>query len=116
MDVYLLVSMLFVFGTIVEFALVLNMDQVLKNRQRYTNSKVFPHDVHLKKTKSKIIQPNPSNFLGGKLQESSHADEKDEIEIFRRLGFTNKVDFVSFIAFNFGYFMFNVIYTIMHSK
>ena len=111
-----MVSMLFVFGTIVEFALVLNMDQVLKNRQRYTNTKVFSHDIHLKKTQSKIIQPKPSNFLGGRSQESSHVDEREELEIFRRLGFTNRIDFVSFVAFNLGYFMFNVIYTIIHSK
>ena len=116
MDVYLLVSMLFVFGTIVEFALVLNMDQVLKNGQRCTNKKVLPHDDHLKKAKSKTIQPKPSNLLGWKREKSSYADENYKIEIFRQLGFTNRIDFVSFIAFNFGYSMFNVIYAIMHSK
>ena len=114
--------MAFVFGTLVEFALVLFLNQTIQGKENASISadgfkkengnqrKVFViNGGDEKKTpiQMKIKTLNLSNL---RLNRNSLNDASKKKEFIRQLGPTKKIDLISFVIFNLGYFIFNVIY------
>ena len=98
--------MIFVFGALVEFALVLFLNQTLKGKNNATNGlknaneyrkKVFVINGREEKTKIGTISLS-KKFAG------SSKKQLVQLEI------SKKIDSISFVVFNFSYFVFNVIY------
>ena len=107
LDIYLLVSLLFIFGTMIEFALVLLTNRTIKP---YTgsNNRVYVYDEadfeSLKESKTKQAIRN---------QELDTNDNSFLIcpyFIFKRLELPTKIDFLTFVIYNLSYLIFNIIY------
>ena len=123
LDHYLLVSMIFVFCTLVEFALALFLNRkfsylensidhsVDKGKDEFNHSgKISSNDgkeEKLKKLEAKIKPWDPSAWRSDiKFIKA----ESDKMEIFRQIRVTNNIDFISFFLFNLSYLFFNIIY------
>ena len=102
--------MIFVFGALAEFALVLFLNQTIKGKNNATNDssngiknlneypkKVFVINGREEKTKIGTISLS-KKFAG------SSKKQLVQLEI------SKKIDSISFVVFNFSYFVFNVIY------
>ena len=107
-----MISMAFVFGTLVEFALVLFLNQTFKGKSNATNDssnglksaneypkKVFVIKGREEKTKIRTVSLSKKLPFAG-------SSKKELVQ----LGITGKIDSISFVVFNFSYFVFNVIY------
>ena len=129
MDIYLLVSMIFVFCTIMEFAAVLHFDQAMKyaerlrkhdsdvsNCNKLSNGKIFAIESHMEEVRRLSKQPPSSKLRKFKLFDISINKANGKKVVFWKHGFTNKIDFISFFAFMFCYCLFNVIYAIKYTK
>ena len=116
-------SLLFVFGTIVEFALVLYLNQTGTNEEGSMNRsengfkkengtpiKRFAVDRNEEKIKSEETSSESLDHRTTGTNEDLHTTGPKEKECFCLQGFTNKVDFACFLAFNFAYLIFNIIY------
>ena len=134
MDWYLLVSLVFVFGTLVEVAFVLVTKQtlhILLKRSSMVGAETgnnfcipihAPEIATLSHKNSSVqssCQHNKFCILGVPLDLSDDGREKDENEITRRtimqtiskeLSVINKLDILAFLVFNVTYMTFNVIY------
>ena len=121
--------MIFVFCTIVEFAVVLNLNQAMKYTERlrkqnfdvsdhnkFSTGKVSAIEYHMEEIRHATKQHRSSNWRRLKLFDNSMDDENCKKVIFWKHGFTNKIDFISFLAFLFCYCMFNIIYAIKYTK
>ena len=107
LDIYLLVSLLFIFGTMIEFALVLLTNRPIKPYTR-SNNRVYAYDEDdlesLKESKTKQAINN---------QELDTNDDSLLIcpfLIFKRLELPTKIDFLTFVIYNLSYLIFNIIY------
>ena len=93
LDYFILVSLLFVFGTIVEFALVLLIKQtteiVKKRRQR----------IQIRSSGEKERRKEDQEIEFGKCQ-----------GLFKELSLNARIDFAAFLIFNIGYAVFIFVY------
>ena len=107
LDIYLLVSLLFIFGTMIEFALVLLTNRTIKP---YTgsNNRVYVYDEadfeSLKENKTKQAIHNQ------KLDMNDNPLFICPFLIFKRLELPTKIDFLTFVIYNLSYLIFNIIY------
>ena len=129
LDHYLLVSMIFVFGTLVEFALVLFLNRkfsylensidnpVDKGKDKTNHSgKISSNDGKEHKVKTVETEIKPWNPSGWRLDIKSMNTESDKMKIFRQIRVTNKIDLISFFLFNLSYLFFNIIYWAKYVK
>ena len=108
---YLLTSLIFVFGAMAEFAVILVIKQKLDWKKASINDihKVSPMEdektnpANISKTPGKIGPIKEMNLAPKTLQEKS-------IGLSSLLLSTTKIDLFAFILFNFSYFIFNCIY------
>ena len=122
MDCYVLVSLLFVIGTLVEFACVVFVKQ---NLDLFKTSNQI-HEKYSNKPASMVKEcPNPfdkmskvechgknDNSLTEK-EEMRHLEDrsgKSLILTFKALPITTKIDFATFLIFNFVFVTFNLVY------
>ena len=122
MDCYILVSLLFVIGTLVEFACVVFVKQ---NSDLFKTSKAI-HEEYFNKQASMVKEcPNISNTTSNvecygknnnalteteKLKIFEEKSGKPLILKFKALPVTTKIDFVTFLIFNFVFVTFNFVY------
>ena len=122
MDSYILVSLLFVIGTLVEFACVVFVKQ---NLDLFKTSNLI-HEEYSKKPASMVKEC--SNILDNMRKVECHGKndnsltEKEEMRHleersgktlalrFKALPITTKIDFVTFLIFNFVFVIFNLVY------
>ena len=124
LGLYLLVSLLFVFGTMVEFAGVLIVMQKLEldtnaskgneNRRRPETSfeekeSVCIHTISKVEPIDDVMQDSETRRGRGTLNRRSRVNHPG---YFNALPRTTKIDFVAFFVFIFSYFIFNCIYFI----
>ena len=129
LDHYLLVSMIFVFGTLVEFALVLflnrkfsylenSIDDHVDKVKNETNrsGRISSNDGKEEKLKTVEAKIKPWNPSGWRSDIKSMNAESEERKIFRQIRVTNNIDFISFFLFNLSYLFFNIIYWAKYVK
>ena len=129
LDCYLLISMLFVFGTLVEFSLVLFLYQNLIGEDNSMNvsfdglkkepgqARISPEDENRRRIMKQLeMKINSPNLMARRLYRKSLIPEAKKKDLFRQLGLMRKIDFTCFFAFNFSYFVFNVIYWATYLK
>ena len=134
MDVYIIISLAFVFLALVELALVLMATKMLEIsmkkskslRPSSNNSSNYQfqepetitgsHNVtsiHIDCQRSQEWEQRQAPFQNNeKEEENTYRPERTTIvqSIFMELSITNKLDFLAFIFFNLVYLAFNVIY------
>ena len=120
--------MLFVFGTLVEFSLVLFLYQNLIGEDNSMNvsldglkkepgqARICPEVENRKRMKQSEMKINSPNLMPKMLYSKSLIPEAKEKYLFRQLGIMRKIDFTCFFAFNFSYFVFNAIYWATYLK
>ena len=121
--------MFFVFGTIMEFALVLNLDQAMRFTERLgkqdsdvldsnklLKGKIITIESHLEEVRQVSNQLRAPKSRKLKSFDDSSNDGNGKKLIFGKHGFTNRIDFISFFVFMFCYCIFNVIYAIKYTK
>ena len=134
MDVYLIISLAFVFLALVEMALVIiakKVSQILMKQSKILRPiPIKPFESPLQEPK---LTPGSNNITSVDIdcerpqvweprQTQSQNDENGGYNtngtkratllqtIFKELSTTNKLDFLAFIIFNFAYLVFNVTY------
>ena len=134
MDVYLIISLAFVFLALVEMALVIiakKISQILMKQSKILRPiPIKPFESPLQEPK---LTPGSNNITSVDIdcerpqvweprQTQSQNDENGGYNtngtkratllqtIFKELSTTNKLDFLAFIIFNFAYLVFNVTY------
>ena len=122
LDCYILVSLLFVIGTLVEFALVLLVRQsleMLKSSKRQHGKGVTNHEYMVKECPNTL---ELSNKIG--CSAKNNAASEDTVEgrnldnefqssftfYFQILPVTTKIDCIAFFISNFIFITFNIIY------
>ena len=113
MDWYLLISLVFVFGTLVELAIALLTKQTLRVLVKSSSSVVPAAGDRFNCKVQDLCQRQMSSNL------SENGREKDVTAtagaaimqtILDALSITNKIDILAFIVFNLTYITFNIIY------
>ena len=118
--------MLFVFGTLVEFSLVLFLYQTHSGEDNAISldgfkmepgqtRKIYPEEGNSKKMKQLEMKTNSQRLMDMRSNSKSPIADSKKKE-FLRLRLMKKIDFICFFAFNFGYFVFNVIYWATYIK
>lgn len=110
---YLLVSLFFVFGTMVEFSLVLIIKQKLE-WDGYEPEKILQkkntsccHNFCKVDTIEEMGNNPKRRDKGGIQQQNLRGKQPVLVKVLPR---TTKIDIVAFFVFNFGYFVFNCFY------
>ena len=129
LDHYLLVSMIFVFGTLVEFALVLFLNRkfsylensidhsVDKGKDEINHSgKISSNDGKEEKLKKLEAKIKPWDPAAWRSDIKFIKAESDNMKIFRQIRVTNNIDFISFFLFNLSYLFFNIVYWAKYVK
>ena len=78
--------------------------------------KISAYDATEEKIKTadnKMKQSNPSNW---RMDKKALKEESKKTKITQQLRITNKIDFISFLLFNFTYLFFNFIYWAKYLK
>ena len=106
LDIYLLVSLLFIFGTMIEFAFVLLFHRRIKPYMG--SNRVYVYD-----------EANFESLKENKTKQAIHNQKLDINDnslficpflIFKRLELPTKIDFLTFVIYNLSYLIFNIIY------
>ena len=120
--------MAFVFGTLVEFALVLTLTRRFKYSENALydcfegfdakdrqSKKVLEDDdnAEMKAFEAKIMKMKSMRKIS---DSKSQLSGKSKTKITHKFWITNKVDFGSFILFNLSYLLFNMIYWASYLK
>ena len=121
---YLVISLFFVFGTVVEFALVLIVKQKLEwdgyfsggandgwklERSPQENNFRCPNNVVNIDAIEEVV--NDTNTTNEREMQQRRL-RVQQLRFSKTLPLTTKIDFLAFLIFNFGYFIFNCIYFI----
>ena len=117
---YLLMSLLFVFGTVFEFILVLIIKQVVEwaaiNKRSHTvqyglKTNVLKERQTWKKNQCNVeILEEISTTSGNTLSTSNSRHDATNFKFFKNLSIASKIDYVTFVVFISFFFMFNCIY------
>ena len=124
---HLLVSLLFVFGTMIEFAVVLVVKQKLELEK--DKSKDRPDGLKFETTAPKNKTRPDINVVKADLIEGMEDDSTNgrdggrrqgdlktkKLGLFKASSLTNKIDFAAFVVFIFGYFIFNCFYWVHYN-
>ena len=122
---YLLISLLFVFGAMVEFAAVLFYKQKLEGHYNFHKGLDREEYCEGKDSKKKIIRPATarkvdltklSDFGPLKFTKEMIAvidQRKDTLQMQKIVAVTTKIDVTAFALFNISYGIFNLIYIIV---
>ena len=121
---YLLISLLFVFGTVFEFILVLIIKQVVEwaaiNKRSHTvqyglKTNVLKERQTWKKNQCNVeILEEISTTSGNTLSTSNSRPDATNFKFFKNLSIASKIDYVTFVVFISFFFMFNCIYFAMY--
>ena len=111
---YILTSLFFVIGTMVEFAIVLFVKQIREerieqtlNNQRKSGENIYPTTL----TGSNVVNVGPEyNCKDDKGFRIANYEEDKEVLIRKALALTKKIDRLSIIVFSVAYLIFNCIY------
>ena len=121
-----MISLFFVFGTVLEFILVLVTKQVvdwvriqrkIDVAQRQLSSKPSGRQNGLQNSQCNVEIIKAISHTSGivaSLDQSKFRPMATYPEFFKTLSITSKIDYVSFIVFNVLYISFNVVYFILH--
>ena len=121
-----MISLFFVFGTVLEFILVLVTKQVvdwvriqrkIDAAQRRFSSKSSRRQIGLQNSQCDVEIIKAISHTSGivaSLDQSEFRPMATYPEFFKTLSITSKIDYVSFIVFSVLYISFNVVYFILH--
>ena len=117
-------SLLFVFGTVFEFILVLIIKQVVEwaaiNKRSHTvqyglKTNVLKERQTWKKNQCDVeILEEIATTSGNTLSPSNSRPNATKFKFFKNLSIASKIDYVSFFVFVAFFFMFNCIYFAMY--
>ena len=122
LDCYILVSLLFVIGSLVEFALVLLVRQsseLFKSSKRQHENDITMHANMVKEYSNTLEASNKVGCFTKKNEASAETERgrnhHDKFQnsfttSFRILPVTTKIDFIAFFISNFIFITFNVVY------
>ena len=116
LGIYLLASLLFVFGAIVEFAIVLMAKQKVDNTMSMSNIKKPGHNSKLI-PKAKIIKvseqtgiSSDNQWKDGYIRATKIVDQQN---FFKNMPAYRKTDIIAFVLFNVAYVCFISVYFIV---
>ena len=116
LGIYLLASLLFVFGAIVEFAIVLMAKQKVDNTMSMTNVKQPGHISKLR-PRSKIIEVSEQTEISSANQRKdgyiTAPQIVDQPNFSKNMPAYRKADIIAFVLFNFVYICFISVYFIV---
>ena len=101
--------MVFVFGTLAEFAFVLFLNQFFGHMAQASNESTNG----MKKEKKEALFVNRRNKEFKEAKVKVKAMNKWDM-ISDGVAFARKIDLISFLAFNFSYLIFNIVYWISY--
>ena len=122
MDTYILVSLLFVIGTLVEFSCVVfvkhNLDLFKTSNlihEEYSNkpANMVKECPNILDNMSNVECHGKSNISLTEKEEIRNLEERSGKSLalrFRALPITTKIDFITFLIFNFVFVTFNLVY------
>ena len=109
---YLLISLLFVFGVMVEFASVLfykqKMEWYLKLPKKFDMAQNIDKMQSRYQTKQGNLKSRKIGRNKRKIEPITLMDSRHQIQ--KIMAITTKIDYVAFVLFTFSYFIFNLIY------
>ena len=118
MGTYLLVSLLFVLGTMIEFAVVLILKERLeRNAGRSCESQSKPAKNTLCQTcmlDKKVLEGKPDVLKKHGGTERTGKDVTKELVSSKVSDLTRRIDYTALVLFNFCYFIFNTFYFFSH--
>ena len=116
---YLLVSLLFVIATMIEFAVVLIVKRKLEYEKKEFSSRTNTSGLTIKSPEMEVRRRSPSAKVDGMYQgfnkgrnvgpEGRHIGQK-KTGFWMVSSATDRIDFLSFVLFLLSYFIFNCVY------
>ena len=115
LGVHILVSLFFVIGTMLEFAVVLSIKRITQRRIDNNNALIRSPGKEYHRKKSNIANKRPLFFNKTSVvtsddQQSISDASWENLLINRSDAMTDRIDFLAIFLFLFSYFLFNCIY------